>query len=265
MRLVKQAVAIGNGAAVYVPREYVGKEVVVTLPEGITEIKSRVLTALIECMPNIVGVYVYGSFARNEQELDSDVDILVVTKEKDRRIKEVLSGMDARVVPLNAAMKAIREYPVLIVPILREAVALLNPVLLEELKSKTLNIARLRWSLEEAKRTVRIIETFMGLDKAEVSATHLYSLLMRARVCVLIECLLKNKAYTTEKLKNTLFQHGFTKETVGQWLALYREVRYNRDVSASASREEIQALIVFLKKKLNQINHETRKAVEKRH
>ena len=83
MRLIKKAVEIGNGAAVYVPKEYLGKEIVITLQESVQEIKKRVLTSLIEFMPNILGVYLYGSYARNEQTLDSDIDILVITKEKD--------------------------------------------------------------------------------------------------------------------------------------------------------------------------------------
>ena len=41
MRLVKKAVDIGNGAAVYVPKEYSGREIILLLPEGIQEIKQR--------------------------------------------------------------------------------------------------------------------------------------------------------------------------------------------------------------------------------
>ena len=55
---------MGNGAAVYIPKEYSGREIVIILPEGIDEIKRRVLTNLIEFMPNIIGVYIYGSYAR---------------------------------------------------------------------------------------------------------------------------------------------------------------------------------------------------------
>ena len=43
MKIVKKAVQIGNGAAVYVPKEYSGREVVVLVSEGVDELKERVL------------------------------------------------------------------------------------------------------------------------------------------------------------------------------------------------------------------------------
>src|SRR3989344_696043 len=101
MRLLKQVVEIGNGAAVYVPKEYIGKEVVITLPENLEDIKKRILTSLIDYMPNILGVYLYGSYAREEQEKNSDIDILIITKDKDEQIKNILKDIDVRVVQLN--------------------------------------------------------------------------------------------------------------------------------------------------------------------
>ena len=90
MKILKEVVSIGNGAAVYVPKEYSGREVLITLPEGIDEIKNRILRSLIEWMPNIIGVYLFGSYARKEEDMLSDIDILVVTQEKNEQIKSIV-------------------------------------------------------------------------------------------------------------------------------------------------------------------------------
>ena len=133
MRLVKRVIEIGNGAAVYVPKEYKGKEVVVLLPEGIKEVKREVFSKLLEFMPNIMGVYLYGSYARSEETKDSDVDLLVIVQEKDDNLKNALKDFDARIITFKGVINSIENYPVLIIPILRESKALMNSGLLEEL------------------------------------------------------------------------------------------------------------------------------------
>ncbi len=231
MKLIKQVVEIGNGAAVYVPKEYLGQVVALILPEGTREIQQRILTALVRYMPNILGVYLYGSYARDEQQPDSDIDILVVTKERDATLKRHLNDIDARVLPLDAIRKAIREHPLFIVPVIREAKVLLNPALLEELRTLPFNRAQFQWPLKEVERTVKIIETFLALDSdtAPIAPTHLYSLILRIRVCFLIECLLHNKAYTHKRLKENLMKQGFRSEAIERWFSIYRAVRDNEE------------------------------------
>ncbi len=120
MQLTKRAVRIGNGAAIYVPKKYGGKELIVIFPEEIQEIRKRVLTNLIDFMPNIIGIYLYGSYARNEQKENSDIDIFAITQEKDENIKKELSGFDARIMTLKGVKNAIENYPLLIMPILKK-------------------------------------------------------------------------------------------------------------------------------------------------
>ena len=167
MRIIKQVVEIGNGAAVYVPREYSGREVIVILPEGINELKKRILTSLIDYMDNILGVYLYGSYARGEQGKNSDVDILVITHEKDEDIKNILKEFDARIVSIEEIKKAINETPLLIMPILLEAKPLINPLLLEELKSHKINFKKFKWHFDDIRRTIGIIEEFINVLNSE--------------------------------------------------------------------------------------------------
>ena len=159
MKLIKKVIGIGNGAAVYVPKEYQGREVIIVLPEGISDIKGRVLQGLIEFMPNILGVYIYGSYARSEQGIDSDIDILIITKEKEKRIQNIVKGIDVRVMTLEDIKKSIKNLPALIMPILKEAKVFLNPLLIEELKASDVNFRKFKWNFQDIKRSLLPIYT----------------------------------------------------------------------------------------------------------
>lgn len=259
MKLLKQVVEIGNGAAVYVPKEYIGKEVVVTLPENLENIKKRILTSLIDYMPNILGVYLYGSYARNEQEMQSDIDVLIIVKEQDERIKEKLKDIDVRIIQIDKLRKTIKEYPLFIIPILREAQTLLNPSLLEELKNEKIDLKKFKWNFDEIKRTIKIIEKFIEIDEEDISPSHIYSLIMRIRVCYLIECIIKNKNFSNAGVKVLLNKEGLNKEDIKKYVEIYREVRDNKAMKDKVSKEEILKLISILKNYSEKLENETKK------
>ena len=264
MRIIRKAVQIGNGAAVYVTKECSWNEIVVVLPEGVEEIKKRVLTKLIEFMPNIIGVYLYGSYARKEEVKESDIDVLVIVNEKEENIKNALKDVDLRIVPIEDVRKTIKNHPLMIMPILKEAQALLNPLLLEELKNSKIDFKKFKWSFDEIKRTVKIIEEFVKLDSEEISPAHIYSLIMRARICSLIECLLENKKFSNEIIKKRLFEYGFGKEDIDIFFHVYREIREDKEPKTKIKKEKILKLLDFVKKYLRRIENETKKKIRKR-
>ena len=263
MRLIKKAVEIGNGAAVYVPKEYLGMEIVVTLPDSVKDLKKRILTQLIEFMPNILGVYLYGSYARNEQERWSDVDILVVTKGKDANVKNALGDIDARIVPLNELKKTIQNYPVLIMPILNEAQVLLNPVLLDELKNSKIDFRKFNWNFEEIKGIVKIVEGFIELDDKNIPSSLMYSLMMRIRVCYLAECLLENKPFSNKGVRKLLLNYGLKEKDAGRFFYIYRLVREDEAPKINVKKEEVLGLLKILNKYVKKIEDETKKKISK--
>ena len=263
MRLIKKAVEIGNGAAVYVPKEYLGMEIVVTLPDSLEDIKKRVLSNLLGFMPNILGVYLYGSYARHEQEIGSDVDILVVTKEKDANVKNALGDIDARIVPLNELKKTIQNYPVLIMPILKEAQVLLNPVLLDELKNSKIDFRKFNWNFEEIKSLIKIAEEFIELDDEDLPSSFVYSLMMRIRVCYLIECLLKNKPFSNKGVRKLLLNYGLKEKDAGRFFYIYRLVREDEAPKINVKKERMFCLLKILNKYVKKIEDETKKKISK--
>ena len=265
MQLTKRAVRIGNGAAIYVPKKYGGKELIVIFPEEIQEIRKRVLTNLIDFMPNIIGIYLYGSYARNEQKENSDIDIFAITQEKDENIKKELSGFDARIMTLKGVKNAIENYPLLIMPILKEAKPLLNPHLLEELKNSKIELKKLKWNFEDIKRIIKIIEGFIEIDKNDISPSHIYSLMIRIRSCLLMECLLKNKKFSNESIKRLLINYGFEEKAVDNFFDIYALIRENKEFKINVKKSEILRLIKFLKEYSKKLENETKKKIGKRY
>ncbi len=261
MKLIKKAVEIGNGAAVYIPKEYIGKDIVVLLPEGIKEIKNRVLSSLIEFMPNILGVYLYGSYARNEEKSGSDIDILVITnaKEKNDKIKEILKDIDVRVLTLESIKKSMKEYPGLIMPILKEAETLVNPRLLDELRNSEIDFKKLKWNFDDIKRIISIIEKFIEIDDKNISPLHIYSLVMRVRICYMIECLLKNKIFYNKDIERLLLHYRFKKEGIDKFFYIYSLVKENKEPKIKIEKNEILDLIKFLKEYSKKLENETKK------
>ena len=83
--ITKLVQKFGNSAHVVLPKEYIGKRIrFIAEPKTFDDIKSQVLEILKPYLENILGIYLYGSYARNEQIIDSDVDILVITNTKSK-------------------------------------------------------------------------------------------------------------------------------------------------------------------------------------
>jgi len=264
MRLVKKAIEMGNGAAVYVPKEFANREIVILLPEGIEEIQSRVLNRLIEFMPNIIGIYLFGSYARGEQEADSDIDILVITNEKDDNIKDALKDIDAKIITLNAVKTTLKNTPLLIVPILNEAKIFLNSGLLDELREFKVDYRKFNWNFGDIKRIIKIVEGFVELDPLDISPTHVYSLILRIKVCYIIESILKNKQFSNKSVKELLLKYGLRKEKIDEFYKIYRDVRENEISKIKVNKDEILELIKITKDYFKRVEDETKKKIKKR-
>ncbi|MBU2523552.1 MAG: nucleotidyltransferase domain-containing protein [Nanoarchaeota archaeon] len=255
MKIIKKAMAMGNGAAVYIPREYSGRQVVILLPEGINDIKKRIIEKLVDHMENIVGVYLFGSHARDESNLLSDIDVLIITKDEDKSLKKLFDDMDVRVTTLERIKKSIENLPAITLPILKEAKTIINPVLLDELKNSKLNYKNFKWNFEDIKRIIRIIETFIEVDKEDISISHIYSLIMRARVCYMIDCLIKNRQFSNREFQAEMIKRELSVKTYEKYYDIYRRVRDGEEIDGKIDKEEITKLIKLIKKYASELEN----------
>lgn len=263
MRIIKKAIGIGNGAAVYVPKEYSGKQVVIILPEGVNEIKRRIIENLTDYMENIVGVYLFGSYARGESHSLSDIDVLVITKEEAKKLKSLFEDMDVRVTTLEKIKKSIDALPAITLPIIKEAKTIINPLLLEDLKNSKINYKNFRWNFDDIRRTLKIIETFVETDEEDIALSHIYSLFMRARVCFMIHGLLRNKQFSNTGLRKELVRRGLDEKKYDSYYEVYRKVRDDEEVEGKINKEEIKYLINIIRKYSLELENETKKAARK--
>ncbi|PIN90336.1 hypothetical protein COU57_03775 [Candidatus Pacearchaeota archaeon CG10_big_fil_rev_8_21_14_0_10_32_14] len=221
---------------------------------------------LIQFMPNVMGIYLYGSYARGEETKSSDIDILIIVEEKDEKIKKVMEeeySLDVRIVTLNSLKKSLTTLPLLILPVLKESKVWLNPLLLEELKKHKVDFNKFKWNFDEIKRTIKIIEGFINLDD-EMSSSHIYSLMMRVRLCYIIECLLKEKNFSNAGVKNLLIKNGFESQIVDRFFKIYRGVREENESDERVTKEEIVKLLYFLKGYSHIQENESKKKNKKR-
>src|SRR3989344_7719618 len=86
---IKRTVKAGNSSAVILPRSWLNKDVRVELIKKTLEIilfdVLNIVKKQIETK-DIIGMYLAGSYARGDEDENSDIDILIITKESDREI-----------------------------------------------------------------------------------------------------------------------------------------------------------------------------------
>jgi len=245
----------GNSGHIILPKEYIGKRIkFVAEKKTFSQIKSEILNILGPYLENILGIYLYGSYARNEQTIESDIDILVVT---DKKIKIKNEGYEIISITLEEIEKTLEENPILILPIIREAKPIINNSLLESLNKKNFNIKKsIKWFKTSTKDSIKSTEELIKMDELESSYissnSAIYSLILRLRGVYLIKCILENKEFTNKEFKKYLLRWISEKE-LNSMYKIYQEIRDNKET------RNIQVKIKSATHLLNLLNKEIKK------
>jgi len=252
---IRNVIRWGNSAGVLLPRNWAGQQVKVILIDRTLQIKKEALVMLENYLEDIIGIYIVGSYARNEQEEDSDIDIIAISKNIK---KEVISGKySISITPLESLKRTIEKNPILVLPRLNEAKVIVNSSLLEELKSiKTAKISFKNF-IEETKRIIKISNGFIKIDKEQKreyldSISIIYSLILRLRGVFLIKNLIEKKDYSKKEfslwLKKELSQEEFEKS-----YNIYKSIRDEKKVNEKIKIETAEKLVNILKKEIKKL------------
>lgn len=266
--IVKEVMPFGNGSIVYTPKKWVGQTVRVILEGKPLNIKKDALEALQPFLEHVKGIFLHGSFARNEQTPDSDIDVLVVAGRKFKPEKK--DKFDFTVIEESILRKELQgKDPFYIYFVLQEAKPILNRALLEELKQIKIDERNFKWLLEEAESALRISEEFLGLDKLQKrksldSTTVVYSLMLRLRSFFLLHCLLHEGKYSNAGFRAFLQSRGLQKELVEDFYAIYRAERNERKNTVRVSLKSAEMLYLVAKKELEQMNRVYKRWHQKR-
>ena len=84
-KLIKPIVKVGNSAGVILPKEWLNGQASVKLVSRPISIKKDVLEILSPYLDEVIGAYLVGRYARDEETEKSDVDVLVVTNKTSKK------------------------------------------------------------------------------------------------------------------------------------------------------------------------------------
>jgi predicted nucleotidyltransferase len=251
--LNRQVIKWGNGAGVLLPREYVGQEAKIILIDRSSEINKEVFSILQQYLPNLLGIYLVGSYARGEQTENSDIDIIAIS---DSLKKEIHSGKyNISITPIESIRKTLEKHPILVYPRLLEAKSLLNNSLLEELKKTSPKKSDFNSFIEDTKRIIKIDNEFLELDSQEgdylKSYTIVYSTILRLRGILIIKCILEKKSYTNKLFKSWLLKY-VNEKVFEDIYSVYQIIKEDKKPNSKIKIEDIKKLTMLLE---NEVKH----------
>lgn len=251
LELIKNVGSWGNSAGILLPKEWIGNQVKVILLDRTNEIKKEIFNILDNYLDKILGIYLVGSYARGEQNSESDIDILVIS---DGIKKEIKSGKyNISIFPIKNLKSTILIQPELILPMISEARVILNPLLLKEFEVK-LDKKSFKKFYKDSIEILKINKEFIQLDKENnktlKSKSVIYSLILRLRGLFFIKCLLNDKKYS-KKVFEKWISSVLTKKEFNECYKVYQLEKENKSSkNLNIKIETIEKLAKFFEKEL---------------
>ena len=251
---IKKAVKAGNSSAVILPRSWLSKEVRVELIEKTAD---KILAEVIEIakryidLREIIGIYLVGSYAREEESEDSDIDILIITSESNKEmIREGIYSI--LIVSKELLEQKLKNDLFPVGQMIREARALINASYLEFLKV-IVTKDNVKWYLETTKEKIDLAAEILEKTKRKVVNNRLvYTLILRIRTLYIIQKLIKNQDYSNIDFVKLIARVSGSKNAYDSYLAIKNDLR-EEDITTG---EEAEKLYFYLKKQLDEVNRQ---------
>lgn len=255
MEIIRNVQGWGNSAGVLLPREWLGKEVQIMLIDRTLEIKKEIFDILDQYLYDIIGIYLSGSYARNEQEKESDIDIIAISKNIKKLI--ISDKYHISIIPLDAVKKSLKKNPISILPRLIEAKVIMNTSLLDELKNIKIGKKSFKEFIEETEGIIQINEGLLNIDikqKKEFLDSNeiIYSIILRLRGIFLIKKILGEERYSKKSFLKYL-ENEINPKEIDKIYRIYRHVRDKKKVKGKVRIESIKKLIDLLKRGVREI------------
>lgn len=250
VQLTKQTIKVGNSSGVLLPKDWLGSEVTVILKKEQLDIKKDILKLLTPHFKKVLGIYIVGSYAREELTLDSDVDILIITSTPIKLPK--FKNYHFIPASINSVKDALKTNPILIYPMIIEAKPILNEFLLKELRMYKINTSKFRWFIETSKTSLNVNKEILNIEEIEgnklfKSLPVIYSLILRLRGAYIIDCILKNKTYSNKNLIKFV-DKKLGKELFKKMYKVYVAVRDHKKIPKyEITLDDVRKLYKFVK------------------
>ena len=187
----------------------------------------------------VVGIYLYGSWSRGEEDEFSDFDLMIVVENSEvkEEIKGLFQGMDINVFSERDLERYLELMPSFIVA-LREAVTLYGkPVEMLEIPEPdpVAMLAELRTGMERMDQLSELISD--DVDET-LTNTVVYVAILRLRQAFAVECLYWNRGFTKERFLRLIDEIGIGRE----YYHYYKLAKDDR-LSLILTRGELKKLI----------------------
>ena len=255
-QIVKRVVKSGNGGAVWVPKYWLGQEVIVILPDKPKlDVRERIIHLLGPYLKDVIAIFLFGSYARHEETKESDIDVMVITIDKNIKIDTKEPKLEITAFQLDKLKEAIQKYPVIYYQIVQEAEPLINASILEELKNIKITNENFKRYINETKEHIKSNKELLELDKLDnvyiKSYSAIYSTILRLKGIFIIKCILNKEKFSNKLFQEWLIKKGMINKEFEQCYAIYRSIRDNKNI------KNIKIKIPVAEKLLNILIKET--------
>ena len=246
---IKKAIKAGNSSAVILPRAWLNKEVRIELikktPETILYDVLEILKKHI-LLESIIGVYLVGSYARGEEDENSDIDVLVITNNID---KEMISKgiYNVLIISYQLVNQKLERNLFPIGQMIKESKPLINGEFIEDLEIE-ITKKNVKWYLDTTKEKLDLIKEYINDTKSRnekyLRDIIAYSLVLRIRTLEIIKKLIKNKDYSSKQFIKLIKKISKGTNAYERYLAVKNDLKEKNKLTI----DEAERLYEYLKK-----------------
>ena len=250
MELIKNTIRLGNSAGVLLPKEFLNTQVKIVLQP--LNIEKDVLDILLGegILKNVLGCYTVGSYAREEQTIESDIDVLVITDKINKTMKK--GRYDITCISKEKVESQLEDNALPILPMIKEARAIINDSLIGNYINGSLTKKNIKWHMDTTKSAMKIVNSFIQLaeeDGRRVDDAAAYSLILRLRTLYIIDCLKKDKMWKKEEFLRLI------KKISGSLIAYerYLDSKNHKSSKYKLPIDEAKKLMDYINKKVKEL------------
>lgn len=251
---IKKTVKAGNSSAVILPRAWLNKEVRVELVKKTPEIILKEILDIVKKHMNveeIIGIYLTGSYARKQEDEDSDIDILIISENVTK--KEIREGIYSILIVSWDLLKWKLENDLLPVgSMLKEAQPLINGNYLKHIKDAVgVTKKNVKWYIDTTKEKLDLIKELLEDKNKKIANRAAYTLILRIRTLQLIEGLIRNKIYSKESLIKLIKKISGSDNAYRAYITMKNKEK----IPDMTTKQEAERLIHYLEKQLNRVRN----------
>ncbi|MBU1136547.1 MAG: nucleotidyltransferase domain-containing protein [Nanoarchaeota archaeon] len=254
--ITKTTTRLGNSAGVLLPASWLNAIVNVKLvesPKNYSELINQLFIILKKELPSIKSLMIAGSYAREEQTKNSDIDVIILNNENKHK---KIGKFDMLYLTEKKIKQDLEKNALPLLPMLREAKPIINGNLINKYAKYPINKKNVKWHIDTTKTMMQEVKKdieFSKRLKENTSYASVYSLVLRLRTLYIIECLIKKKAWKNKEFLNLL-------KKITSSLNIYEE--YSKIKSSKKTAKNSKVNIEKAEKLMDYINKKT-KEIEK--